>query len=238
MVNKKRTLKQPVKQPKPTNQPNPVLQMVQNYVGSDLLQIFGKTGTGKSKFVFYIAMVAAREGKKVFYYDTEGNLSNKERTMIEKTENIEYIYEPRFNMLRHSIFSMPKGYDYIIIDSTGYPILVKFATMTLKQRGDALLELIAINGKLKDYCKEYDATAIAVTQPESEFAKVQGHTLRPFGDKSLHATKEIWKFEPIAFGKITKSNINAFRSREVGRGEKLAELEISDTGTKVRLIRK
>ena len=215
------------------NKPSLVLKLLEHYVQGDILQLFGKTGTGKSKFVLHVALEAAKAGMKVFYYDTEGNLSKADKKLVDAHEPITYKYDPRFNMLRHTIFGIKKGYDIVIVDSTGYPILVKFATMSMNERGSALLDLIAINGHLKEYCKTNDAIAIAVTQPESDFAKGKGYRARPFGDKSLHATKEIWEIIPEVYGRVTRSNVVAFRSREVGRDTQIAKIMIDNTGTKV-----
>ena len=179
-------------------------------------------------------MDAVSYGKKVLYIDTEGNLSKVERENFSNMDNMTYMYEPRFNMLKHHILTMKQGFDYVIVDSVGYPILVKFALMNMKERGSALLELIAINGKLKEYCKDNSATARITTQPESEFNKDKTHRLRPFGDKSQFATKEIFELVNTSFGQVTKSDIVAFRSREVGRDTKIGTIEVNAKGTIIK----
>ena len=50
--------------------------LVKNIVGCDVLEIFGDTGSGKSKFVHALALEALNSGKKVFFLDTEKNLSS------------------------------------------------------------------------------------------------------------------------------------------------------------------
>ena len=52
-----------------------LLELIQKYVGNDVLQVFGDTGAGKSKFCFEVAMQAIAAGKKVYYLDTERNLT-------------------------------------------------------------------------------------------------------------------------------------------------------------------
>jgi DNA replication protein DnaC len=54
-----------------------LLDMIYNYVGYDVLEIFGDTGTGKTAFVKKVAHDAAEAGKNVFYLDTERNLTKK-----------------------------------------------------------------------------------------------------------------------------------------------------------------
>jgi len=71
-------------------------------------------------------------------------------------------------------------------------------------------------------------------QPESDFNKEKGHVIRPFGDKSQFAAKEIWKTE-FASRKpeCTKTRIKAFRSRSVGHGTRIADMEIDGSGVKI-----
>ena len=54
-----------------------LLDMIYNYVGYDVLEIFGDTGTGETAFVKKVAHDAAEAGKNVFYLDTERNLKKK-----------------------------------------------------------------------------------------------------------------------------------------------------------------
>ena len=55
-----------------------LLDMIYNYVGYDVLEIFGDTGgTGETAFVKKVAHDAAEAGKNVFYLDTERNLKKR-----------------------------------------------------------------------------------------------------------------------------------------------------------------
>lgn len=47
-------------------------------MGSDLLEVFGDTGSGKSNFIH-----ALGTGKKVFFMDTERNLNNTDNARLD-----------------------------------------------------------------------------------------------------------------------------------------------------------
>ena len=55
-----------------------VLTKVREIVGNNLLQIFGKSRSGKLTFAYYIAKEAVELELKVVYIDTERNLDIKE----------------------------------------------------------------------------------------------------------------------------------------------------------------
>lgn len=107
----------------------------------------------------------------------------------------------------------------------------------MKQKGDALLNMIAIFGDLKEWAYRNNSIAIVINQPESDFNKAPDHLIRPFGDKSQFAAKEIWKTEIIQRGTVTKSEIRAFRSRSVGHKTLIAKMEVSDNGTDIKGVK-
>lgn len=208
----------------------PLLELIDTYVGNDVLEIFGDTGAGKSKFVLEVAKEALAAGKKVFYLDTERNLTKKD---VEGLKGCQYRYTPVMNEIDNIAQSLPKV-DVVIIDSIGFPVLTTFARMSVKQKGDALLKLIAIFGDLKTWAYKNNGVVIVTNQPESDFNKDKGHVIRPFGDKSQFAAKEIWKTEFVSRKPdCTKTRINAFRSRSAGHGTRIADMQIDDTGVKV-----
>ena len=84
----------------------------------------------------------------------------------------------------------------------------------MKQKGDTLLKLIAVFGSLKEWAYKNNGIVLVTNQPESEFNKAPGHILRPFGDKSQFAAKEIWEtIKESSNPKLTRISIKAFRSR-------------------------
>lgn len=121
--------------------------MIYNYVGYDVLEIFGDTGTGKTAFVKKVAYDAVEAGKNVFYLDTERNLTKKDIELLKKCT---YKYTPVIEEIDRIVQNLPAG-DIVILDSVGFPILTTFARMNMKQKGDTLLKLIAIFGSLKEW---------------------------------------------------------------------------------------
>jgi len=209
-----------------------LLDYLKSYVNNDVLEIFGDSGTGKSKFAVEVARQTIASGKTVFYLDTERNLSKEE---VEKLTGCNYKYTPLISEISTITRQLPKV-DLVIVDSIGFPILTAYARMNMKQKGDALLNMIAIFGDLKEWAYRNNSIAIVINQPESDFNKAPDHLIRPFGDKSQFAAKEIWKTEVTQRGAVTKSDIRAFRSRSVGHKTLIAKMEVSDNGTDIKSV--
>lgn len=207
-----------------------ILELIEQYVGNDVLQIFGDTGAGKSKFCLETARQALAAGKKVYYLDTERNLTGDD---VASLSGCQYRYTPVLDEIDDIVQHLP-AVDVVILDSIGFPVLTTYARLSLKQKGDALLKLIAIFGDLKTWAYKNNGVAIVTNQPESEFNKEKGHIFRPFGDKSQFACKEIWKTK-IATRSANETNVivNAFRSRSVGFGTKITMLKITSNGVEV-----
>lgn len=219
-------------QPKPENLPtkSSILDMIHGYVGNDVLEVFGDTGSGKSKFALTIARDAIEAGKKVYYLDTERNLTDAD---IKSLMGCEYKYTPVIEEIDKLVQKLP-AVDVVIIDSIGFPVLTSYARLSVKQKGDALLKLIAIFGDLKKWAYLNNGIAIVTNQPESEFNKEPGHVLRPFGDKSQFAAKEIWKTEITSRNeRETNIIIKSFRSRSIGHGAKIASMKITGAGVEM-----
>ena len=221
-------------EPVGNNSPNPpgdILGLIEKYVGNDVLEVFGDTGSGKSKFALETARQAVAAGKKVFFLDTEKNLTEAD---IASLNGCQYKYTPVLSEIADIVANLP-AVDVVILDSIGFPVLTTYARLSTKQKGDALLELIAIFGDLKTWAYKNNGVAIVTNQPESEFNKKPDHVLRPFGDKSQFAAKEIWKTEFIQRApNLTKSKIVAFRSRSVGQRKQIAIMEITSQGVAVK----
>ena len=209
---------------------NTLLDLLQQYVGDDVMQVFGDTGTCKSKFALEVAREAIAAGKKVYYLDTERNLTTED---IASLKGCEYKYTPVLDEIDKIVQNLP-AVDVVILDSIGFPVLTSYARLSMKQKGDALLKLIAIFGDLKIWAYRNNGVAVVTNQPESEFNKEKGHIFRPFGDKSQFACKEIWKTEfEHRSPTETKVSIKSFRSRSMGQRSKIASLKITDTGVEV-----
>lgn len=215
-------------QPAPTTK---LLSLINEYVGYDVLEVFGDTGSGKSKFALAVAKEAIASGKKVYYLDTERNLTPSD---IASLRGCEYKYTPMIEEIDSICQKLP-AVDVVIIDSIGFPVLTTFARMKVKQKGDVLLRLIAIFGDLKQWAYKNNGVAIVTNQPESEFNKDPNHILRPFGDKSQFAAKEIWKTKITRRSpNATESIIESFRSRSVGHGTRIAAMTITKDAIEVK----
>lgn len=209
---------------------NTLLDLLKQYVGDDVMQVFGDTGTGKSKFALEVAREAIAAGKSVYYLDTERNLTTED---IDSLKGCEYKYTPVLDEIDKIVQKLP-AVDVVILDSIGFPVLTSYARLSMKQKGDALLKLIAIFGDLKIWAYRNNGVAVVTNQPESEFNKEKGHIFRPFGDKSQFACKEIWKTEfEHRSPTETKVSIKSFRSRSMGQRTKIASLKITDAGVEV-----
>jgi len=210
-----------------------VLDWLKELSENDIVELFGPTGTGKSKFALEVARKTIRDGGKVIFIDTEKNLSKRDRMGLGEA----YHYLPVFGDLVKFAQNLPKG-DLLILDSAGFPILTRFAQMKLDARGTALLDLINLFGRCKEWCYTNNSVALITNQPESELARMgkpENYELKPFGDKAQFATKEIWKTELEKSQKdaTTVVLIKAFRSRNIKPNELIARVSISDSGVSI-----
>ena len=194
----------------------------------DILEIFGKSGTGKTTFVLEVAKDAVKEGMRVAYIDTERNLSKKEVEELIKNQNFEYGYAPSLAEMEKMIeLAEKEKYDILILDSLGLPVLGEFARMNARQRGDALLRIEAILYGLKIYANQNKVSVIVTNQPESEYLKPEKYELRPFGDKGMFYCKEIYKSYLLnSTPYLTQCVFKSWRSRRFGRGRDVLKLTI------------
>jgi RecA/RadA recombinase len=229
------TVKKPSKNA--SNTKSTLIDTIKKYVGNDVLEIFGDTGSGKSKFALEIAREAIDAGLKVFYLDSERNLTDDDVKMLGRG----YKYTPVLKEIDTTIQKLP-AVDIVIIDSIGFPILTAYARYNMKQKGDALLTMIAMFGDLKQWAYRNNGLVIVVNQPESTFNKEAGHILRPFGDKSQFAAKEIWWLKMVKRADKTSDHhteilITSFRGRTLGYGDKLYTMNIKSDGIEFKSMR-
>lgn len=204
-------------------------QTIENVVGRDLVQLFGATGSGKTTFCQKVMESALQHGKKILVLDTE-------KSFQEIPKNVTYKYYADFADVAEYVEKLPKGFELIVFDSLGLPILGKYGdpTVNLRDKGDILLKCARISYMLKVYCQKNNAIGLVTNQPESEFNKGPYHVLRPFGDKARFYYKEIWTSKLIQTGEAkTMCRIESHRSRHYGRKTPLFELEITKKGCKV-----
>ena len=164
-------------------------------VESDTGLIYGDTGTGKSQLVLAIMRHALEAGAKIAICDTEGNYSGTARSWLEK--NCTYMYTTKFANVLKWATTLPTGYDLVVLDSLGAPVLGAFALANLRERGSLLLGSEALAYTLKTYAQENKAMALITNQPVSEMNKPRDmktgnliENLEPFGGKTNFFWKE------------------------------------------------
>jgi RecA/RadA recombinase len=211
-----------------------LLDILYDLIEDDLLQVFGHTGTGKTSIAMKAAMEARELKKSVIYIDTEHNITKKQAGSIKKL-GVAYEYIPKFDNLYTFIKKLPK-YDVVVVDSLGLPVLSLFAEANMKEKGNALMKMIAISSFLKNYANENRSLVIVLNQPESDMNKDPNTERKPFGDKSSYCYKEIISSKFAKGGRTENKTtivVKAFRSRSCGMGTKLFTVEITAAGVKV-----
>jgi len=209
--------------------------------GFSLLEIFGETGTLKSKFCVQLALDAAAHGRKAFYLDTEDNLTPDEIKALVKA-GVTYHYTPVLAEIEKFIMKdvKPLKTDLLIIDSVGMPILRMYSSMGLNEKGNAFLRLIAWLGVLKEWSFSNRTISIITNQPTSEFGKSEkdkGDARNPFGDKANFLPAHIFLAKKATdTEKESKGYLIAFRSRLHGRGAKCFETKVNASGVQIGMV--
>ena len=111
------------------------------------------------------------KGDKLLYIDTERNLSEKDRLLLKDN----YIVCLDIVALKDLIYNLDDNIDIVILDSIGMPVLITFAEMSTKERGEALLMMSAIFGRLKKWCFKTGGFAIVTNQTKSEMSAFQSY---------------------------------------------------------------
>ncbi len=209
-----------------------VLDKILSVAGNDTIQVFGPSGSGKTTFANYVAMEAAKQGRKVVYIDSERNVNQKS-----DSDNFIYFYSPSLNDIINRCANLPPANLYVL-DSIGFPVLSQFSLADMKRRGDMLLKCVTLTHYLKLATYKHKAVAIVTNQPQSQFGKTAGlDDLQPFGDKSMYGYKEIWRtYLDKASSDETICLIRAWRSRKFGRGKTLFQIRIADNKIDVKSL--
>ena len=216
---------------------------VENLIEFGVGQIFGDTGTAKTAFCREVAEQAADEGKRVVYWDTEGNMTRKQRAAMTEHKNITYILDRDWAHIKNMLSSeLSKGSpklqkcDLFILDSIGVPVLGIYGTLKQNQKGNALQAMQGLLYELTKFAETNEAVVIVTNQPVSEMNKNEAERAdrHPFGDKAMFFTKEILKIVPGERTEYkTVCHIMAWRSRSAGRGKMLCTVTVSDNGVEV-----
>jgi len=224
------------------DKPGSIYDQILYHFGPDLLEVFGETGTLKSKGMIAIALNAAQTGKHVYYLDTERNLSPRDVARLYEA-GIKYEYTPILTQIDDKICKDIPGMDVdlVIVDSIGMPVLRRFASMNARERGDALLDIIKWLGVLKEWTFNHNAIAIVINQPQSEFGKTnpkeKGDYRMPFGDKGNYIPGA------LLLSKKTKDSsqgsagvFQVYRLRDHAWGEPIFQVEVNNTGASIKMV--
>lgn len=217
--------------------------------GPDLIEVFGPSGSGKSVFSTQVLKDAAARGEKCLFIDTERNINE-----VDDIDGSDYLYIPEWKDIYYYIRGsgrtvssnnisynttgsnkLEDGYDVIVLDSIGFPALVQYADYRVDNDSDqfqVFLEIESIFGHLKQYSQRNDCLIIITNQPKSDLS--DENDPKPFGDKAIYGAKEVWKTDVKSTNEMaTNCDVNAFRSREAGRGKTLFEVKIEDSGVQI-----
>ena len=231
---------QPPAKPAPTNE-SIFDQIIANF-GPDLLEVFGETGTMKSQGMVALAKQCAGAGRKVYYLDTENNISPSDIKML-RSLGVNYQYTPVLKEI-DEIFDKhipPIKADVIIIDSVGMPVLRKFSSMSAHDRGSALLDIIKWLGILKEWTYLNKSIAFVTNQPQSEFGKTnpqeKGDHRMPFGDKGNYIPGALLLSKKLLDSQQgSKAVFQVFRLRSRAWGEKIFEVNVDKNGPSIKLV--
>lgn len=220
--------------------------------GPDLIEVFGPSGSGKSVFtVELVKSVLKQSNNKVLFVDTERNVGD-----LDDIDGADYVYIPEWKDIYAYLTNKPHrlsndafgenttnsnqlddGYDMVVVDSIGFPALVQYADYRIEDDANqfqVFLEIQHITGKLKQYSQRNDALVVVINQPKSALSGEDDP--KPFGDKSIFGFKEIWKTVRNSTNETaTRCTLQAYRSRQAGRGTSLYELKIDNSGVEITI---
>ncbi|MHC1589317.1 MAG: AAA family ATPase [Methermicoccaceae archaeon] len=211
---------------KETTRKSTLEDFLRKLVGSDILEIFGDSGSGKTAFCTRLVETSA---SKKIYIDTERNFAEPE-----PLKSGDYRFLASFNELYNAVAKLRDGYKLVVVDSLGMPALGEYAVVGMKERGEILMKCVAVMYRLKNYAARNDALVVITNQPVSELSGSSGIDRDPFGDKHRYLAKEIWYSQLLSSSPSeTRCAFFAWRSRRFGRGKRLFAVKIRDGGVSV-----
>lgn len=208
--------------------------------GGDYLELFASAGHGKSRFLAFIALEVIRAGKRVIFLDCEHSLPKRiQKELGSSYKRLDFM---DLDSLVDEVAKLPEGLDLICFDSIGFPVLISYAKMNMKQRGDALLKTILLRGYMKHYAENFDVLALGANQPKSELwgasHDVKTEDLEektpPVGGKSIHIAKGVIRMS-VESKKEGESvfGLRAFECQDQSFNKLLAKFTITDQGEKL-----
>lgn len=210
--------------------PFSMFKWLEKAIGYNIGEIFGDTGSGKTKTCQQIAIECAAEGKKVKFVDHEGNLDEDDITFM-KSKGITYKLMSRKDDLYNIKKEDLKGYDLLIIDSATLAITGCWHKMNMQGKGKMLQELQGMLYRLSQHCIETKKHIVLITaQPISVMGDRK--LIQPTGDKSSFMVKEIYYIEAPRGedGFILKRRMVAFRSRKFPDGKLISTIKTQKRG--------
>lgn len=234
----------------PPVKPATSYEKLMQLVGAHAVQIFGETGTGKSRLLAAICIEAQLIGKKVLYIDTEGSLPED---VARDLENYEYIGPDLDAMVeRVRLAKMQRDqFDLLAIDSIGFPVLTAYASLPLDKRLSAILTLTNVFADAVRFARasrhedlpapEKMNLSIVSNQPVSEFVTVtkgvEPEERDPFGGKLSFIPKLNLRTEVVERSKEKSVfNLVVHKARNMARGTVVAQYTINNSGVTIKWL--
>ena len=212
-------------EPPTTTDPSPVLSLLKHLTGSDILCIFGATGSGKSKMVCELAVAEQRAGGKVVYFDTEQGFGGNVIEMMKRV-GIDYRRMSDLRGIYQAIKTLTGT--LVVIDSTTLGITGRWFAEALDSKGRLLQEVQYLYYMMKEWCHKHNAMAIVIAQPTSEFG---GRGLEVMGDKANFYLKDTLFIDFVREEfTVKKRALRVFKSRSLPEGMTLCDLKTTATG--------
>jgi len=202
---------------------------IQEMIGNNVAEIFGDTGSGKTKTCQQIAYECTKEGKKVYYIDTEANFSKKDEETLKKvgvTYQLITNKDQLYGLDRQNIHD----FDLVIIDSATLVITGIWGKLNMNQRGALLQQLQGLIFRLSQFCIEKKTCTVIITaQPISVMG--DRNMIQPIGDKSMFMTKSIYYIRaPREGDTIRERHLVTFRDRSFPDGTLISDIKTKKFG--------
>jgi RecA/RadA recombinase len=206
-------------------------------VGNDLIEVFGDAGSGKSRLVGHIAIEAQEAGKRVLFLDNENSLP---KPIAARLKNYRYVGID-LDKIIEQVANTKEQYDLICLDSIGFPVLIDYVRLSLREQLRAIQKMILLRGYLKDYAIRNKGISIATNQPVSEYSYAsgkieEGQPLEPFGGKGMFISKLLLRTDPIRKGETTRIAIKTYKARDLPFDKQIAEFVVTGEGTELRWL--